>query len=213
MKKKILSLALVVAMIAIIAAGSLAYFTDKDSETNVFTVGNVDIEIRESTLHRTMDEATDEQILEDSEFYQTYLAAAGKDIVPGQWVYKAPYIENVGSNAAYVRVNMTLPVALDNLMEIMEYTTAQEEGAISKVSSKVDGDMITYTWTFLKPIAPGALSYYAPFWQFRLAPGVTNEQVAAFDGDVVNEIVVTADAIQAVGFDSAAEAFAAFDAE
>lgn len=47
MKKKILSIALVVAMIAVIAAGSLAYFTDKDSAENKFTVGNVDIQLNE----------------------------------------------------------------------------------------------------------------------------------------------------------------------
>ena len=47
MKKKILSLALVVAMIAIIAAGSLAYFTDTEEVTNNMTIGNVDIEINE----------------------------------------------------------------------------------------------------------------------------------------------------------------------
>lgn len=48
MKKKILSIALVVAMIAVIAAGSLAYFTDKDSAENNFTVGNVDIKLNET---------------------------------------------------------------------------------------------------------------------------------------------------------------------
>lgn len=47
MKKKILSIALVVAMVAVIAAGSLAYFTDKDSAENNFTVGNVDIQLNE----------------------------------------------------------------------------------------------------------------------------------------------------------------------
>lgn len=47
MKKKILSIALVVAMVAVIAAGSLAYFTDKDSAENKFTVGNVDIKLNE----------------------------------------------------------------------------------------------------------------------------------------------------------------------
>lgn len=48
MKKKILSIALVVAMVAVIAAGSLAYFTDKDSAENNFTVGNVDIKLNET---------------------------------------------------------------------------------------------------------------------------------------------------------------------
>ena len=47
MKKKIVSIALVVAMVAVIAVGSLAYFTDKDSAENNFTVGNVDIKLNE----------------------------------------------------------------------------------------------------------------------------------------------------------------------
>ena len=48
MKKKIVSIALVVAMVAVIAVGSLAYFTDKDSAENNFTVGNVDIKLNET---------------------------------------------------------------------------------------------------------------------------------------------------------------------
>ena len=48
-KKKILVLALTIAMVAILAVGgSLAYLTDKESKTNVFTVGNVQIELLES---------------------------------------------------------------------------------------------------------------------------------------------------------------------
>jgi len=43
-KRKLLTLALTVAMIAILAiGGTLAYFTDNDYEKNVMTVGNVDI--------------------------------------------------------------------------------------------------------------------------------------------------------------------------
>ena len=53
MKKKVVSLCLValLAMGALIG-GTMAYFTDEDSETNVFTVRNVDIELLESQLHR-----------------------------------------------------------------------------------------------------------------------------------------------------------------
>jgi len=53
MKKKILALCLVVALAATaVIGGTLAYFTDTDAETNVFVVGNVDIELIESQLHR-----------------------------------------------------------------------------------------------------------------------------------------------------------------
>lgn len=53
MKKKLTAIALVVAMLAIaVVGGSLAYFTDTDAATNTFTVGDVKIELLESTLHR-----------------------------------------------------------------------------------------------------------------------------------------------------------------
>ena len=53
MKKKLLVLSLCVALAAIAIAGaSLAYFTDTKSATNTFTVGNVKIDLIESTYHR-----------------------------------------------------------------------------------------------------------------------------------------------------------------
>lgn len=52
-KKKILVLALTIAMVAILAVGgSLAYLTDTKTATNTFTVGNVKIELLESQYHR-----------------------------------------------------------------------------------------------------------------------------------------------------------------
>ena len=53
MKKKILVLCLVVALaVTAVVGGTLAYFTDKDAETNTFTVGNVKIDLLESQYHR-----------------------------------------------------------------------------------------------------------------------------------------------------------------
>ena len=50
MKKKVLTVALVVALIAIVVSSSLAYFTDTDQVTNTFTVGSVKIEIYENEI-------------------------------------------------------------------------------------------------------------------------------------------------------------------
>ena len=47
MKKRIVTIALVVALVAIAAVGTLAYFTDTDEATNTFAVGNVKIELIE----------------------------------------------------------------------------------------------------------------------------------------------------------------------
>ena len=52
-KKKILVLALTIAMVAILAVGgSLAYLTDTKTAKNTFTIGNVKIQLLESSLHR-----------------------------------------------------------------------------------------------------------------------------------------------------------------
>lgn len=53
MKKKLTALCLCVALLAVAVVGaSLAYFTDTKSATNTFTVGNVKIDLLESSLHR-----------------------------------------------------------------------------------------------------------------------------------------------------------------
>ena len=53
MKKKLTAIFLCVALLAIAIVGAtLAYFTDTKSATNTFTVGNVKIDLLESSLHR-----------------------------------------------------------------------------------------------------------------------------------------------------------------
>ena len=51
-KKKILVLALTIAMVAILAVGgSLAYFTSEDKAENTFTAGGVEIELIEQQVN------------------------------------------------------------------------------------------------------------------------------------------------------------------
>ncbi len=213
MKKKIIAICLA-AIIAVtaIASTTLAYLTDKDEADNVFTFGNVDIKLLESTLHRDNDSATDDQIREDSETYQDYLAEAGELMVPGRWVKKAPYVENVGTNAAYVRVTVAIPEELDNIVQFMVYTTGIQEGAFT-VGNTVNKDGYNYTtFTFTEALEPGAVTYYAPFWQFRINPELDNEDLAGLQGvDVEHLVKVTAEAIQSETFENAEAAFAAFD--
>ena len=52
-KKKVLAIAGVLGIAALVlSAGTLAYFTDTDEETNTFTIGNVKIDLIESQIHR-----------------------------------------------------------------------------------------------------------------------------------------------------------------
>ena len=51
-KKAILSAAAVLGVAGLAAGGTIAYFTDKDTKENNFTIGKVDIALYESQLHR-----------------------------------------------------------------------------------------------------------------------------------------------------------------
>lgn len=87
MKKKILSIALVVAMVAVIAAGSLAYFTDKDAATNTFTVGNVNITLTEPNWDSTGKEDA-------------------REVYAGEPLAKDPTVTNDGENPCFVRIKV-----------------------------------------------------------------------------------------------------------
>ena len=88
--KKALSFVLVIAMtVGATIAGTFAYLTDRDSKANVFTVGDVDIELNE-------------------EFEQ------GSTLTPGVDITKEPTIKNVGKNDAWVWATIAIPSALDN---------------------------------------------------------------------------------------------------
>lgn len=94
-KKKILVLALTIAMVAILAVGgSLAYLTDTDNKVNTFTVGKVDITLQENFTDNS-------KLLPGS---QT------KNAVPKEVTIK---LEN-GSEDAYVWYEWLIPAALDS---------------------------------------------------------------------------------------------------
>lgn len=167
MKKKILSIALVVAMVAVIAAGSLAYFTDKDSAKNTFTVGNVKIDLIESRFHREGNDNsndssipdpentasgmkyvtdghkafTDAEIQNDAQTYaKDYLEVKGEKMVPGRNVAKCPYVINTGVNDAYVRIRVMVPSAANN-----DFVSVKKGGVITNQwcsTSMISGEFI-----------------------------------------------------------------------
>lgn len=158
MKKKILSIALVVAMVAVIAAGSLAYFTDKDAAKNTFTVGNVHIDLLESSLHRenagiangaTSDSElwsnvakdgtgnTNQYKAGDTYYTDEQIEADAAQYTcndvklnPGQSYHKMPYVKNTGANDAYIRIRVMIPADLDTavLNSSMYTSSAMDRG-------------------------------------------------------------------------------------
>ena len=90
MSKKILLVAMSLLCVAVLAVGgTLAYFTDTDAETNVFTTGKVSIDLKETFTQKSL-------------------------LMPGMDVEKDAWIVNDGTQPAYVWVEMLIPSALDD---------------------------------------------------------------------------------------------------
>ena len=94
--KAVLSVFLVV---AILIAGAYAFLSATDSKTNVFTVGNVKIELWEDFNGKTYN---GQQTPDPTE-----------DIIPGQTIDKRPYIKNTGNNNAWMFMAVGVPTASD----------------------------------------------------------------------------------------------------
>ena len=153
MKKKLTAIFLCVALAAIAIVGaSLAYFTDTDSATNTFTVGNVKIQLLESSLHRenagiANGETSASELWSDvakegsgntskykagDTFYTDAQIEANAaeykcenvQLIPGRSYHKMPYVKNTGSNDAYIRIRVMLPADLDTaVLNSSMYTT------------------------------------------------------------------------------------------
>ena len=153
MKKKLTAIFLCVALIAIAIVGaSLAYFTDTKSATNTFTVGNVEIKLLESSLHRenagvangatSASELWSDVAKEGSGNTSKYKAGdtfytdaqieanaaeytcENVQLIPGRSYHKMPYVKNVGNNDAYIRIRVMIPADLDTaVLNSSMYTT------------------------------------------------------------------------------------------
>ncbi len=98
MKKNKTFLAAIVLLLLFVVGGAVAYFTDTDTKTNTFTIGNVDIDILEAGWDALTDTDNDE-IPDDAE-----------DMMPGESVTKDPVIRNLSTkNPAYVFAKVEVP--------------------------------------------------------------------------------------------------------
>lgn len=124
--KKILSMVLVLVLVAGIAvSGTMAYLTDRDNATNVFTVGDVDIEL-EGTF------------------------AKGVELLPGKTVAINPVIKNVGKNDAWVWLTYAVPTGLKDAVVFGDGGTGWEAK-----TSTVDGEYTIYSVLHTNALAAG----------------------------------------------------------
>lgn len=101
-KSRIALIALAVCCIALLSAGTAAYFTIQATAYNVITTGVLDI-----TLHeKTTDGATPDTPLDQLPDWQDR-----GGVMPGVAVSKIAYVENTGNQPAYVRMKFEKHVA------------------------------------------------------------------------------------------------------
>ena len=203
MKKKIVSLCLVVALLAVAIGGAtLAYFTDTDEETNVFTVGNVIIDlIEQERKEEVNDDGETETVLgkftQNKHLYPIVGSAQDeKDEfclpVAKNYVDKVVTVENEGSEPAYIRAYFAIPSALDDGYEtfnaglnILHFNFGKyktEDGVMHDTEDKewnwkhADGD--DEKWNYYETTIDGIKYnvYYADYYQ-PLAGNATTERL------------------------------------
>ena len=158
-KSKVLVIALILSMVAIISIGSLAWFTAKDDVTNQFNLAtDFSIDVYETTEWG--------EVVKDEggeTIGQTYT-----NLMPGAVLHKDPTVVNDGGHDEYVRLKVTMTgydvwsaavqpgedgkVHLETIFS--EFNTDWVRFDNPEISS--DGKSVTYTFYFNKVLTPYA---------------------------------------------------------
>lgn len=204
---------------------------------NVDLQGNEDNTDAEHGTTGTWTYFSDEQIKEDAAHYKDqggYFDTHSNLMVPGANVRKNPYVINTGDNDAFVRVRVLIPVSLFAIIDkgpSYWTTTAMNEGKI--VSEAVNyyntpegnaefmnGTDNQYTverngiryyqfdFTYTYVLESGAMTFWNCWGNIAIDKNATAEQLANVESF---NVIFEADAIQAQGFATYTDAFAAFD--
>lgn len=197
MKKKILVLALAIALVAIMVGGSLAYFTAEDEVTNTFTIGSVKIEV-----------------VEDFQEPENMIPVVNVDESDPNYINKDARVKNTGDNAAYVQAFVAIPKALDDAGAFIVVDADTGDWTARALAGTADIDGVTcnvYLYRYMKQLDVNAetsnvitAAYLAPQLDYDHDSNrfVMNGTVidAYVPGESIN-IYVAAQAIQAAGFD------------
>lgn len=227
MKKRILSIALIIALVAVIAVGSFAYFTDTDKADNVFTTGNVDIILNEH--FGDDDPSTPEKLLPSTGSAQNGTLQNG--------ITKEVSVINDGTEACYVRVHIAIPSILDDGADTfnagnnkLHFNFASDTVGEGKWDwSKTTGAPYTGDWNYYETTidnikynvyvvtyedaipAHDGDTYYCTenaIHQVYLDSRTTNADIDAYTAALGENwhILVVAEGCQAAGFDNAYQA-------
>ena len=200
-KSKVLVIALIISLIAIITVGSLAWFTAKDDVTNTLKFeDNFSIDVYET-------DETGAAIVDESgkTVGKTY-----ENIMPGQEIHKDPTVWNNGDQPEWVRVTVTLDDGLTwmNIMaangktevNLADFFKGYEESKWTCTEhSRISPDIVSgdrsVSWVFYLNNKLAANAKETLFTDVVIPEELTKEQAKALNGAFT--IKVEAEAIQA----------------
>ena len=189
-KKKVVALALAVCLIAILSMSTLAWFTDDDSITNDFMVGDT---------NTPADEVFGIEVWEDRDLDGDGNPDAEKvdgleydSILPGQALSKEPYLENTGIHPQFVRAIVTVTDA-SVLRDAMEgnwgnadlFLAGTPDTWVLEDILYIDGDQLVYVYYYTKPLEPKTVTDKI-FKDVVIPTGLTKEQAAEIDSFQIN---------------------------
>ena len=191
MKKKLFTMAMAIALIAVSIVGmSLAYFTDKKEATNTFTAGGVKIDLIEQ--QRNEDHSALEAFEQNKVLMPIVGSAQGEKDRFGQpvaanYVDKIVTIKNTGKSKAYIRAYFAIPSALDdgeetfnagaNILHFNFGNKFNEDGTLTTTYGNEWNWKHDNKWNYFETTIDGVSYnvYYADYYQ-ALAAGATTEQ-------------------------------------
>lgn len=197
------------------ALGTMAYFTATDTAVNTFNVAGSNGQ--EALSVQVVEPNWDTTDMDGNGF-----ADAAENILPGQYIAKDPYVlVEEGGVDAYVFLDVSVPTgpvgdAENEPLFSLEGLDINDDDNYDTYFTQI-GDMAVdelgnahYVYAWSQVVAPNSKTD-SLFEQVRLSPYLTTEQAKALTNEV--SVVVTAHAIQESGFDSAEDAWAAYQAQ
>lgn len=216
MKKATKALLIVLCAVLLVAGsvlGTLAYLTSRDTVTNTFTVGDVEIKVDEENVTEDgKPTPEDDDRVEENEYH----------LIPGQTYVKDPTMTVIkGSEESYVRMLVTI-THIDELKAIFgddflpeNYVEGWDKATWIPVAIVDNGDnTVTYEFRYKETVdayeSDEDIVLEPLFTAFTLPGEITGEQLETIQGLVIS---VEGHAIQTASFDDADAAWAAFDAQ
>lgn len=158
MKKKVLAISLAVALIAIVmVSGTLAWFSDTDEATNTFTIGSIEIFQHE---HQHNDDTGAIEDFQQNQFLLPIVNTANP-AADKNYVEKMVAVENIGENEAYVCVNIAVPTAIKDIINLDLDTQGWTLLSRTPNTATVDGEEYTvYSYIYNAELAADAVTGY-----------------------------------------------------